>query len=323
MYVLDAVTGEEDSTLRLGGKLHAKGQSDAEISLNADRQVTRSILMLGLEEFVSFGKEFYEFETKAEGVRVRFGDGTEIEGALVVGADGAGSRMRKKLLPKPGVFDTEGRFICGKTVLTKELEQQFHHKAQAGLTMTADQSSSIPLKLLIEPMRFQDNEFRAELPQDYLYWVMLTRIGKVDMDDSELLRLSGIESAALAKRLTSHWHPSYQALFDLVDTNQVSVLRVTSAKPDIPAWNTACRATLIGDAAHVMAPTAAVGATTAIRDAATLSEFFIKDGIAIGSITKYETMMRGYAKEALESSQFGGSLVFGMPQFEQLKPAAP
>ncbi|KAK4693368.1 hypothetical protein P7C71_g4020, partial [Lecanoromycetidae sp. Uapishka_2] len=322
MYVLDAVTGEESDSLRFGPKWRGKGHNEAEVSLNADRGVTRGVLMLGLEDYVSFGKEFCEFETTNEGVRVRFVDGTEVEGAMVVGADGARSRVRKQLLPKSGVFDTEGRFVFGKTVLTREIEEQFHSKAQAGLTMTSDQSSEVPLKLLIEPMRFQDNEFRAGLPDNYLYWVILTRTNKFDIDDSKLLRLSGDESAALAKKLTSHWHPSYQILFDRVEPSQISTLRVTSAKPDIPYWNLAGKATLIGDAAHVMAPTAAVGATTAIRDAAALSQALIEDGIGASSLAKYEALMRGYAKEALERSQLGGSMVFGMPPFEKLKPVS-
>lgn len=52
-YVLDAVTGEECDSLRFGPKWHGKGQSEVVESLNADRTVTRSVLMLGLEDDVS------------------------------------------------------------------------------------------------------------------------------------------------------------------------------------------------------------------------------------------------------------------------------
>lgn len=79
---------------------------------------------------------------------------------------------------------------------------------------------------------------------------------------------------------------------------------------------------MIGDAAHDMAPTAAIGATTALRDAAALSQSLTENGVGIGSLVKYEALMREYAKEALERSQFGGSMVFGMPTFDKLKPVA-
>lgn len=115
------------------------------------------------------GKEFREFETNAKGVKAHFVDGTEVEGAIIVGADGAGSRLRKELLQNPSIYDTEGRFIVGKTILTSELEKRFHQKAQAGMTETADQSSGVPLKLIVEPIRFQDNEYGAVLPRDYIY----------------------------------------------------------------------------------------------------------------------------------------------------------
>ena len=56
------------------------------VPLNADRSVLRSVLMHGLEEHVEFGKAFTSFELPPEGgVVVRFSDGSEATGSLLIG----------------------------------------------------------------------------------------------------------------------------------------------------------------------------------------------------------------------------------------------
>ena len=126
-----------------------------------------------------------------------------MEGCLLVGADGAGSRVRKQLVPGFEIIDTEGRFVYGKTVLTPELVEKFDKRALDGMTLMQDQTEGLPLTLLLEPVRFRDNEVRNKLPEDYISWVFVARKDKIEMDDAELLRLSGDESAALTRELTS------------------------------------------------------------------------------------------------------------------------
>ena len=190
--------------------------------------------MRRLEGYVEFGKEFEGFETTAAGVRVRFSNDSEVEGCLLVGADGAGSRVRKQLVPGFEIVDTEGRFVYEKTVLTPDLVEKFDKRALEGMTLMQDRTEGLPLTLLLEPVRFRDNEVRNELPEDYIYWVLVARKDKIEMDDAELLRLSGEESAALTRELTSGWYSSFHALFDLQNAAQTSVIRIVSARPDLP-----------------------------------------------------------------------------------------
>lgn len=291
---------------------------DSTEPLNADRMVLRSVLMRGLEDYVEFGKDFSAYEITPSGVNLRFSDGSQAEGSLLVGADGASSKVRKQYVPQLSLVDTEGRFFYGKSTLTPELEEKFNEKCLKGMAVVQDRTGDVPTTLLLEPVRFKDNEFRKDLPKDYIYWVLLARKGVQGMTDAQLLGLPNTESAQLAMEMTSHWHPSFHALFNHQDTSQTSLLRIISAPPDIPTWDPSTRVTLIGDAAHVMSPTAGVGATCALRDAAMLAEVLGDEDVCKEGVGRYEAFMRENAKEDISRSALGGKHMFGIRPFEQL-----
>lgn len=72
----------------------------------------RTALLEGLDEVVRWKTEFESYETlENDGVRIHFTDGTTAECDILVGADGAGSRIRKQLVP------TSKRDTLGITVL--------------------------------------------------------------------------------------------------------------------------------------------------------------------------------------------------------------
>ncbi len=291
-------------------------------SLNCDRTVLRSVLLRGLEDHIEFGKEVSSYEITSKSVTVWFSDGSQAQGSLLVGADGSRSRVRKQFLPEHGLVDTEGRWIYGKTLVTPELVERFSSKAMAGMSLVQDRSCEPPINLLLEPVRFKENEFRADLPKDYVYWVLQARQDTYEMDDATLLSLTPQDVAALAVKTTAHWHPSFHALFGLQEAGQTSMLPILSARTDIPIWKSSGHVTLIGDAIHAMSPTAGVGAVTALRDAATLAKLMEEEGVSAEGLEKYETSMRQDAKAAITRSQIGGSWLFGMRPFEELKPVA-
>ncbi|KAJ7741454.1 cercosporin toxin biosynthesis protein [Mycena maculata] len=274
----------------------------------ADRTILRRVLLRGLEVHVEFGKRFVAYELTARG------------GTLLVGADGARSGVRRQFLPGVGLLDTEGRLIYGKTSLTRELEETFDARAMAGLSMLRDAARAGPLSAVLEPMRFHVGvgESRAEkgLPVDYVCWVLACRSDVLGMPDTELLGLSTEEAAALSLRLTADSHPSLRALFTLQDATQSSALSIASVKPEIPTWPSSDHVRLIGDAIHVMSPTAGIGANMALRDAALLVKTLAKKG----DIGSYEAKMREYAGETIRMSRMGGQILFGMRSFEELKP---
>ena len=68
-----------------------------------------------------------------------------------------------------------------------------------------------------------------------------------------------------------------------------------------------------------MSPTGGAGATTAIRDAVTLSEDLFWQWSWAENVAKYESRMRTYAQDVVMRSAVGGKYLFGMRLFEELQ----
>ncbi len=283
--------------------------------LSADRGVLRKILLEGIEDRVSFGWRFQSYVESKGIVVARFENGSEVEGSALVGADGVWSRMRQQLLPSYRLLDSQARLVFGKTLITESLNRQFSETALKGLTYIRD----VGLSCLLEPMHFSKDI--GDLPTDYVYWVLFMRCDAGTTPEN-IMSLDCDQITTLAQQLTSNWHPSLRSLFNLADPCGTSVLRILSANPRIPDWAgeplAAERITLIGDSAHAMAPTAALGATTALQDAFALKTALQLHGAAPRGLREYEALMRNYAGEALQKSLIGGRAVFGMRQFEEL-----
>lgn len=294
----------------------------------ADRTVLRDLLRTGLEEHISYGKRFSHYVTEEGVVTASFADGTEYQGALIVGADGVRSGVRKQFLPEHKMVDTNGRCIYGKTPMTEELIQRFPPRATKWMTLIVDQTpmtqtldiDETPLTLLLEPVRFVNNKYRSKLPENYVYWVLIARADIFGKPDTELLKLNDKESADLALKLTEEWDPAVRSLFELQDVAQSSTLRVSSAKPEIPVWEPSAQVTLIGDAVHAMSPCGGVGAVTALHDAAVLASKIGQSGLNSKSIGAYEAEMRVYAKLNISRSYFGGKKMFGQRPFGDCAP---
>jgi len=66
---------------------------------SVSRSKLRTALLVGLDDFVKWEAEFKSYESSKDGVRIIFGEGVTVECDVLVGADGAGSKIRKQLLP--------------------------------------------------------------------------------------------------------------------------------------------------------------------------------------------------------------------------------
>jgi 2-polyprenyl-6-methoxyphenol hydroxylase-like FAD-dependent oxidoreductase len=84
------------------------------------RITLRRLLLAGLEDVVSFDKQFVRYEQSDETVTAFFADGSSATGNVLVGADRARSRVRRQRLPNAREIDTPAVGVGGKLRLTAE-----------------------------------------------------------------------------------------------------------------------------------------------------------------------------------------------------------
>jgi len=218
--------------------------------LAVDRGVLREVLFEGLSDLVEFNKNLISYERLENGnVKATFKDGTVVEGMALIGADGCWSHVRRTLLPKYILKDSEARVIWGKAELTDDFVAQLPPLARNGLGIF----TTPELKVLFEAMRFDRSNAHADekiMPKDYFYYLAYPRKESLPMDDAEFLALTNDQAGVLAKKLTSDWESSAQVPFQRVSPHAASVSRIPTATPDIPNWDDQGVVTLMGDAVH-------------------------------------------------------------------------
>ncbi|GAB7348460.1 hypothetical protein MBLNU459_g6877t1 [Dothideomycetes sp. NU459] len=292
---------------------HLEGRSRPQ-GTSVDRTALRSVLLEGIDKHVHFGKAFESYYETNGGVTVTFTDKSEVTGVALVGSDGTWSKVRQQLLPEQRLVDTQGRLIFGKTDISDELLSGFLPQCANGPSMFLGRER----KFLAEPMYFDKQAHQA--PADYVYWVLFGRSDE-DILSRDFDTLSADETVALANKMTQDWHPSLRCLIEKANKGQTAMFPILSTRPAVQMpENANSRVTLLGDAIHPMSPTAALGATTALRDASVLVHVLAQNDLEniTSSFRTYEREMCAYASEAVKSSAEGGKMFFGMRPFDEL-----
>jgi 2-polyprenyl-6-methoxyphenol hydroxylase-like FAD-dependent oxidoreductase len=281
----------------------------------ADRAIMREVLLTGLDKHITYGKEYTHYGITDSGIIAHFADGASEPGSLLVGADGVRSAVRRQYLPHLRVLDTKSRPMYGKTPLTRSFQSHTLPKAMECLSLIKDpQTGSVTLMEVIRFLPKDQRKDKRDLPNDYVYWVIIPPGSSSLITDERLNHISKEGPAELAKALTAHWHPSLRLLIEDQDPNQTGVFRLLSSDPESlkRGWEPNAKVTLLGDAAHAMMPSTASGAVTALRDAELLSSLIREQGVAKEIIAKYEEEMRNYASEAVALSARIGQMSFGV-----------
>ncbi|KAF4465240.1 cercosporin toxin biosynthesis [Fusarium albosuccineum] len=275
-------------------------------SYNADRAVLRNLLLDGLEDNISFEKRFESYRIISNGnVEVTFLDGTKHTGAILVGADGTRSSIRRQLMPDFTVLDTEGRAIFGKTFSTPEIQSLVSNELLKGMCLVGGSDGSAPT-LFSDVMHFsrdldQKSRTTYRVPDDYIYWVLCFNKDFISNMEESFQKLDNEQSAEKA-----------------LDTFR----REWDALIERPAPATV---TLLGDAAHPMSPIGGVGANSAFQEAADLLAALGRmysapgDAVASDALRDYARLLVDRGEQTVNRSAGGAGHMFQMKPFSELK----
>jgi 2-polyprenyl-6-methoxyphenol hydroxylase-like FAD-dependent oxidoreductase len=248
---------------------HRDRRSD-EAERPVSRTTLRRVLLEGLDDVVNFGKTFVSFEDEPDGrVTAVFGDGSRETADLLVGADGANSRVRSQLLPDAKRLETGIVAIGGKVALNDY--DRFSEILLRGPTPILGPRGCF---LFVSAVTYDDlgdpghvDGAEADERENYLMWGFSARRERLGISH-DFERLEGDGLKRLVERLTTEWHPDLKHVLAATKpaaTKSFAVKTSTEMRP----WRTR-NVTLLGDALHNMPPYRGVGANSALWDAALL-----------------------------------------------------
>jgi 2-polyprenyl-6-methoxyphenol hydroxylase-like FAD-dependent oxidoreductase len=263
------------------------GDADA-IERPISRIALREVLLRGLGDIVRFDKRFTHFEGDGiDRVTAFFDDGTSATGDLLVGADGANSRVRTQSLPGAQRVETGLVIVSGKIGMSEAVRAATPEALFLGPTLIIGPRGCFLFANAVE----YDDAPAVALPdrEEYVMWGSSAR--------RETYRLQAFPDEAdnetLRRAVTScmpDWHPD---LVRMVQTTPQLDAFPAKTSVRVAPWRTR-NVTLLGDALHNMTPYRGMGANTALRDAGALKAVLTPlRTIALNSSRRWPTSSAG------------------------------
>uniref|UniRef100_A0AAU2W2B4 Flavin-dependent monooxygenase n=1 Tax=Streptomyces sp. NBC_00008 TaxID=2903610 RepID=A0AAU2W2B4_9ACTN len=293
-FALARFEGQEMRRLDPAGSVrsHHMPDEDETARPEIDRGQLRDLLLRSLTEgTVQWGRSLESVSEPADGVRtLRFTDGTTVEADLVIGADGAFSRVRPALSPATpgytGVSFLEARFDAVETAHTELAELVgggSAHAADGDRGLFAQRNSGGHLRVYI--MR--------RVPLD---WIAAAGLRPADTE--------GIRAQLL--REYAAWSP--RILRMITENDGPYVDRPILALPVPHTWESAPGVTLLGDAAHLMPPLG-VGVNLAMLDASELALSLVRSATVDDAVRGYEKTMLPRSAEVARTLEGGAEFL--------------
>jgi 2-polyprenyl-6-methoxyphenol hydroxylase-like FAD-dependent oxidoreductase len=233
---------------------------------------------------VVWDSHFVSLLPKESGWKLAFKNGSTALADIVIGADGASSKLRPCLTPiKPfysGITAVEGAIYNSATA-----SPRIHQLLNGGKIFAFGDDKSVIVSSkgdgsLVFYTSYKTNEFWAK------------DCGLNFSDKAQLLAWFKAEYAG--------WNNAYDGLFE--NASVPFVPRPLYCMPLDQSWEALPNLTLLGDAAHLMPPFAGEGVNMAMLDAVELSQCLISEDFTDtrSAIAAYETAMRTRASETAE-----------------------
>lgn len=204
--------------------------------------------------------------------RLEFEGAASAEADLVIGADGAWSRVRPLLCEAVPAYSG----VCFLDVYYDDVDHR--HPAIAELTGDGHMFAKDGQGRAIIGQRNSNGRVRAFLALRAETGVL----NELDLGDRDAVHTFLLQEYA-------GWEPRFRPFLTDCDGGYVS--RPIHVLPAPLTWDHAPGVTLLGDAAHVMSPFGGFGANLAMLDGAELAHAIAKEPTIDEAITRYETTM--------------------------------
>ena len=242
-----------------------------------DRGPLRNLLLDSLQpDTVVWDSHIVSLENIGDAWKIIFQNGNSAVADIVIGADGANSKIRPVVTPiKP--FYSGVTFLTGNIPDSEKNAPKIHGLLKGGKISAMGDSKTLFLSA------------KGDGSLDfYIGW-------KADIDwakKSGIDLKNGKQVLEWFKKEYASWDHIWLELFEYEQTQ--FILRPLYSMPLDQHWETHSTITLLGDAAHLLPPNGE-GVNAAMLDALELSEF-----LTSGKFTDIKTAMAHYEKQMLE-----------------------
>ncbi|MFF1473746.1 FAD-dependent monooxygenase [Streptomyces mirabilis] len=307
-FALARLESQEMRRMDPAGRVLAHHLPDAgeTVSPEIDRGQLRDLLLGSLAAgTVQWGRTLASVSGPADGPRtLTFADGTAVEADLVIGADGAFSRVRTAVSPATphytGVSFLEAWFDDMETAhpeLSELVGKGSAHVADSERGLFAQRNSGSHMRVYI----------MQRVPAD---WITTNGLRPEDTE--------GIRAHLLSEYAA--WSP--QTLRMITDNDGPYVDRPLFALPVPHTWEHSPSVTLLGDAAHVMPPLG-VGVNLAMLDASELALALVHSATIDDAVHNYEKSMLPRSTDIAQMLEGGAEHLLSVPDPDEIAEFGP
>src|SRR3954447_13454219 len=289
----------------------------ADGQFGVSRVVLRNLLLAGLDDHIRFGAEFERYSIAADStVTAHFADGSTVTADVLIGADGANSRVRSQYLPHAERVLSNAGGLAARLPLNDDTRSWLPSFLADGMTMVMPKSGSWSMFSSAFAGRDALNSAIAggtglsglgldpeQLLDGIDDYVLCSLIVDHRSLPGNVTDLDGPTLQELAIDMVRDWDPRLRRMVAGCDPATIVGMRFRQSTPVDPWPSTTV--TVLGDAIHNMTPVGGLGANSALRDAAALAEqlLAVRDGAAlVPAIATYETRMRDWGYAAVRES---------------------